>query len=79
MNQLLLHTLRKEIDTRAMYMKFTKGIEETDRMFVELAKNVFLDQVRDYNQHNVEQFFQSSLFTKDFKLEGDYIKTVREI
>jgi hypothetical protein len=78
-NQLLLHTLRKEIDTRAMYMKFTKGIEETDRMFVELAKNVFLDQVRDYNQHNVEQFFQSSLFTKDFKLEGDYIKTVREI
>jgi DNA replication licensing factor MCM2 len=48
-NQLFYHILKKEADKRALFQKFTKGIEETGKIHVEIAKHVFLDEVRDYN------------------------------
>ena len=78
-NQLLIHILSKLANQKAMFAKYTRGIEETDRIHVEIPKHTFLDEARDFNQHNIEQFFQSSLFTKEFRLEADTIKTVREI
>lgn len=79
MNQLLYHTLMKTADRRALFQKFQKGMEETGRIQVEIPKHVFVDEARDFNQHSIEQFFHSSMFTKDFRLEGETIKTVREI
>ena len=77
-NQLLYHTLHKITGQRALFEKYKKGIEETDRIHVEIPKHVFLEEARDFHQHNVEQFFQSSLFTREFRLEGETIKTVKE-
>jgi len=77
-NQLLFHTLKKITEQRALFEKYKRGIEETERIHVEIPKHVFMEEARDFQQHNVEQFFLSSLFTKEFRLEGDSIKTVKE-
>lgn len=75
----MYHTLSKLVTQRAVFTKYSKGVEETDRIHVEIQKHNFMDEARDFNQHNIDQFFQSSLFTKEFRLEADVIKTVREI
>lgn len=34
---------------------------------------------RDYGVTDVQSFLKSSQFTKDYRLEGDKIKTIKEI
>lgn len=77
-NVLLLHTLSKLVQHRALYEKYSRGVEETDRIHVAIAEHVFREEMRDHQQF-IPQFFQSSHFTKEYRLEGGYIKTVREI
>ena len=48
-NQLLYHTLMKTADRRALFVKFQKGMEDTGRIHVEIPKNVFMDEARDFN------------------------------
>jgi hypothetical protein len=56
-NQLLYHTLSKLVTQRAVFAKYSKGVEETDRIHVEIQKHNFMDEARDFNQHNIDQFF----------------------
>jgi hypothetical protein len=53
----LYHTLSKLVTQRAVFAKYSKGVEETDRIHVEIQKHNFMDEARDFNQHNIDQFF----------------------
>ena len=78
-NSLLYHILTKLAQERAVYMKYSKGIEETERLHVEVSLAHFQREAKDFPEHNVEKFFNSSYFTKEFKLEAPNIRTVMEI
>ena len=78
-NSLLYHILTKLAQERAVYMKYSKGIEETERLHVEVSLAHFRREAKDFPEHNVEKFFNSSYFTKEFKLEAPNIRTVMEI
>ena len=60
-------------------IKYQQNIEVTEKIPVEIPINRFKGDARDFNAQNIEHFIKSSHFTKEFKLEGDKIKTVREI
>ena len=78
-NSLLLHILKKLADEQALLKKMKSGIEETDKVPVEIKINHFKGEARDFNAVNIEQFLKSSYFKKDFKIQNDTISTVREI
>ena len=62
-----------------MLTKYQKGIEVTEKISVDIGLNRFKGEARDFNAQNIEHFITSSYFTKEFKLVGDKIKSVREI
>jgi len=78
-NSLLLHILKKLADEQALLKKMKDGIEETDKIAVQIKLNHFKGEARDFNAVNIEHFLKSSYFKKDFKIEGETISTVREI
>ena len=78
-NSLLFHILKKLADEQAMLTKYQRGIEVTEKISVEIGLNRFKGEARDFNAQNIEHFISSSYFMKEFKIEGDKIKTVREI
>lgn len=78
-NSLLFHILKKLADEQAMLTKYQRGIEVTEKINVEIGLNRFKSEARDFNAQNIEHFVKSSYFEKEFRLEGDRIKTQREI
>ena len=62
-----------------MLTKYQRGIEVTDKISVEIGLHRFKGEARDFNAQNIEHFIASSYFKKEFKIEGDMIKSVREI
>ena len=78
-NSLLLHILKKLADEQAMLTKYQKNIEVTEKINVEIGYNRFKSEARDFNAQNIEHFIKSSYFTKEFRMDGDRIKTMREI
>jgi DNA replication licensing factor MCM2 len=78
-NSLLLHILKKLADEQALLKKVKSGIEETEKVAVEIKINHFKGEARDFNAVNVDQFLKSSYFKRDFKIHNDTISTVREI
>ena len=45
---LLLHTLSKMVQNRAIFEKYSRGIEETERIHVAIAEHVFKEEMRDH-------------------------------
>lgn len=78
-NQLLLHILNKMVQEKAIYEKYTKGIEEMERVEVKLPLDQFEYEARDFSNHNITDFLKSTAFVKDFQLEGRHIKTTTKI
>jgi len=78
-NSLLLHILKKLADEQALLKKVKSGIEETERVAVEIKINHFKGEARDFNAVNIDYFLKSSFFKRDFKIVNDTISTVREI
>lgn len=62
-----------------MYEKYVRGIEEEERIEVYIPLEQFEHEARDFSNHNVSDFFKSSHFSKDFKIEGRQIKTATRI
>jgi hypothetical protein len=60
-------------------MKYTKGIEEAERIEVSIPLEQFEHEARDFSNHNVTDFFSSSLFKKDYLIEDRQIKTTTRI
>ena len=78
-NNLLAHLLNKEAQDRAVFNKAQRGVEMIEKVNVEISVNEFKTLARDFDVNEVNNFLQSSHFTKDFALEGNTIKTVKEI
>ena len=74
-NSLLLHILKKLADEQALLTKYQRGVEVTEKVNVEIGLNRFKAEARDFNAQNIEHFIKSSYFEKEFRLEGDRIKT----
>jgi hypothetical protein len=51
---------------RALYMRFTKGMDESERIDVQIPLEQFENEARDFNQHNIQEFLKSGLFSKEF-------------
>lgn len=69
--QLLIHTLKKIVNDRAIYERALKGIEETERVHVRFTKDQFEHEVRDLARHGILDFYNTDAFKKDFKLEDE--------
>ena len=78
-NSLLYHILNKEAQDRAVLHKSEMGIEVTEKVNVEISMNDFKTLTRDFGAQEVENFLNSGVFTKEFRREGNHIKTVKEI
>jgi len=78
-NTLLFHILNKEAQDKAVFEKHERGIEATEKIPVEITLNQFRSMAKNFNAHEVDNFLASSYFAKEFRLEGDRIKTVKEI
>lgn len=78
-NTLLFHILNKEAQDRAVFEKAERGIEVTDKINVEININQFKTMAKDFGAQEIDNFLSSSNFAKEFRLEGDKIKTVKEI
>lgn len=65
-NSLLLHILKKVADEQALLKKMKEGIEEVDKIPVEIKLNHFKGEARDFNAVNIEHFLKSSFFKKEF-------------
>lgn len=78
-NSLLLHILNKEAQDAAVFAKHERGIEVIDKINVEITMNQFKSIASDFGAQEIDNFLKSSHFNKDFRIEGDKIKTVKEI
>lgn len=78
-NSLLFHILDKEANDRAVLQKAEQGIEVLEKINVEITMHEFKQIARDFGGQEVENFLASAKFTKEFRREGDKIKTVKEI
>lgn len=62
-----------------MFEKAERGIEVTDKINVEITVNQFKTIAKDFGAQEIDNFLASSNFSKEFRREGDKIKTVKEI
>lgn len=69
--QLLLHSLKKIVDDRAIYERALKGTDESERVHVRFSKEQFEHEVRDLARHNVASFYASPAFQKCYVMEAD--------
>ena len=67
------------VTERAIYEKILKGIEETEKVDVSIPIDQFENEARDFSHHNVSEFLKSSVFNKDFTIEGRNIRTTAKI
>lgn len=67
------------VTERAIYEKILKQIEETEKIEVAIPIDQFENEARDFSHHNVSEFLKSSLFNKEFTIEGRSIKTTTKI
>ena len=56
-----------------------QNIENTEKITVELTMHQLRQYAQDYGVTELENFIKSSHFSKEYRLEGDKIKTVKEI
>ena len=62
-----------------MFEKHERGIEVTEKIPVEITLHQFKTVAHDFGAQEMDNFLKSSLFNKEFRLEGEKIKTVKEI
>jgi len=68
-NQLLIHLLHKMVQDRALYEKYMKSIEEAEKIEVRIPIDTFEHETRDYGAHGLQEFYKSSLFSKEFMIQ----------
>eukprot|EP00347_Sterkiella_histriomuscorum_P014795 403359496 len=78
-DQLLISILVKMINDRAIYEKYIRGLDESERIHIMLPQESFYHESRDIANHNITHFFKSSTFNKDYKIEGRHIITRNKI
>lgn len=60
--QLLLHTLKNSIKERANYQRVTQNIAPDQKIQVRLNTALFQNDARDFDQHNLNDFYNSMVF-----------------
>lgn len=78
-NSLLYHVLSKEATKTAAMNKAQRGVEETEKVQVEIPIGTFKNIAREYGANDISNFLKSSYFYKEFRFDGGMIKTVREL
>ena len=57
----------------------TGGIEVHEKIVVKVSKQMFEAESRDYSSEQVQLFYQNEKFTKEYKIDGEDIVTIRKI
>lgn len=78
-NLLLFNRLNKEAQDRAAMEKHARNIEATEKVSIDIPMSHLRALARDYGVTDIESFIKSSMFSKDYRLDGDIIKTIKEI
>lgn len=78
-NSLLYHVLSKEATKIAAMNKAQRGVEETEKVQVEIPINTFKTIAREYGANDVSGFLKSSYFMREFRFDNGVIKTVKEL
>ena len=50
-----------------------QGVDPSERIAMKLPLNIFNAEAKEFAQHNLDNFFKSSYFLRDYKLEGNMI------
>ena len=50
-----------------------------EKIVVKVAKQMFEAESRDYSSEQVQLFYQNEKFTKEYKIDGEDIVTIRKI
>lgn len=77
--QLLLHTLKKIMEERAQYIRALQGLENIEPVISAVPIDYFENESKDFARHNLLDFYNSPLFRKSYKKEGDKIVTLNKI
>ena len=78
-NQLLFHSLKKLVNDKAIYERYVRGLEEGEHVDIQIPLDQFEHEARDFEQHNISDFLKSSLFNKEYTIEGRFIKTTSKV
>lgn len=75
----MLHTLKKVIQDRATYNKVVQGLDALEKVIVRIPQSMFQAEAREFLQHNIYDFYKSSAFLKEYKIEGADIVTLNKV
>ena len=73
--QLLLHTLKRIVDDRAIYERAVRGLDDSQKIEVKLSLEAFEHEVRDLARHNLMDFYRHPDFMKKYRRDEEYIST----
>jgi hypothetical protein len=75
----LLHTLKQSIKERANYQRVTQNVSAAEKVQVRLNVALFQNDARDFDQHNLNDFYNSYAFKKEFRKENNEIVTLEKV
>lgn len=77
--QLLLHTLKNAAKNQAVYDRALEGLDETQKVLVKVKVDFFETEAREFARHNLIDFYKSSAFMKEFRVENGYIHSINKV
>ena len=67
------------VNERAVYQKYMSDGDEGAKVDVQIPSEQFELEARDFQYHNISEFYKSSQFTKLFRVDGRNIKTIQKV
>ena len=64
---------------KAAIYKYSKGIEETETVQVEIKVGEFKQEAIEFKLHSFDDFFKSAVFLRSYTKEGELIKCTRRL
>lgn len=75
----MLTVLDKYAREKATIYKYTRGIEETETVLVEIKVADFKQEASEFKLHSFDDFFKSAVFLRSYTKEGELIKCTRRL
>jgi hypothetical protein len=66
---------------KAMYTRWNENLDDDEPVMVSINKETFENEAKEFHIHDVDNFLQSSQFTKDFEVcsEGRKILSKKSV
>lgn len=77
--QILLHTLKKVVQDRAIFTKSMKGLDQFEKIEVSVTVEAFENEIADIPRHKLLHFFSHPQFLKLYKKDEKTITCLQKI